>query len=309
MELDYSRIDPELSAALDQIPSQLQAITRDNIVAVRDMMASQPAPEVETDVTVDERTVSSAGGNVRVLVYRRPDSAVGPGVLWIHRGGYILGRSEDDRARVIAEELACTVVSVDYRLAPEHPFPAGPDDCHVGLLWMVEHASELNIDPARVAIGGASAGGGMAAGVALMNRDRGGPQLVLQLLLYPMIDNLHDTTSGKFVNHPVWNLQTSFNAWEMYLDGTPGVDAPPYAAATRATDLAGLPPAYICVGSEELFRDENIDYARRLSAAGVSTELAVFPGLFHGGDIFVPTARVSGRLRRSFLRALTDALA
>jgi len=159
-----------------------------------------------------------------------------------------------------------------------------------------------------VAIGGASAGGGMAAGVALMNRDRANHPLALQLLLYPMIDNLHATESGQYENHPIWNQGTSFRAWEMYLDGTPGERASPYAAAARAADLVGLPSAYICVGNEDLFRDEDVDYARRLNAAGVPCELAVFPGLYHGGDAFVPAAAVSRRLQRSFLAALGDAL-
>jgi len=309
MQLDHSKIDAELRAALDLLPQALGNISRDNIVAVREVLAAQRVPPVETPVTVAEQTIRGADGEVRVLVYRHPEQRPGPGVLWIHGGGYILGSAEDDRARVIAEELACTVVSVDYRLAPEHPFPAGVEDCHASLLWMVEQAAELGVDAGRIAIGGASAGAGMAAGVVLMNRDRGGPQLALQLLLYPMIDNLHDTPSGQYVDHPVWNQRTSFNAWEMYLNGTPGLDASPYAAAARATDLAGLPPAYICVGSEDLFRDECIDYARRLIAAGVPSELAVFPGMFHGGDMFVPGARVSRRLQQSFLRALADTLA
>ena len=148
----------------------------------------------------------------------------------------------------------------------------------------------------------------MAAGVALMSRDRGGPALAYQLLLYPMIDNLHDTPSGQFTNHPVWNQRTSFNAWEMYLDGVPGKDASPYAAAARATDLSGLPPAYVCVGAMDLFRDEDIDYARRLIAADVPCELSVYPGLFHGGDSFMPQAAVSQRLERGFLYALAQRL-
>ena len=173
---------------------------------------------------------------------------------------------------------------------------------------MIENAAELNVDPSRVAIGGASAGGGMAAGLALMLRDRGGPEIAFQLLLYPMIDNLHDTPSGQYTNHPVWNQKTSFASWEMYLDGTPGKDASAYAAAARATDLSGLPPAYICVGAEDLFRDEDIDYARRLIAAGVACELSVYPGLFHGGDSFMPQAAVSQRLEMSFLHALRQRL-
>lgn len=169
-------------------------------------------------------------------------------------------------------------------------------------------AKALGIDEHRVAIGGASAGGGMAAGVALMNNDKDNFPLQLQLLLYPMIDNLHATVSGKLENHPIWKRSTSFNAWEMYLDGIPAKLASPYAAATRATDLTGLPPVYLCVGSEDLFRDENIDYAQRLLAAGVPCEFSIFPGLYHGADSFIPTARVSRRLNKAFLQALDHAL-
>ena len=308
MQLDYARLDPELAAALEQMPLSFGGITRENVHTIREVMAAQRPPPVPTDITVERQSVPTAHGDVDVYIYQRNPSGPQPALLWVHGGGYIVGTAEDDRARIIAENLDCTVVSVDYRMAPEYPFPAGPEDCHSTLLWMVEHAQALKIDTSRLAIGGASAGGGMAAGVALMNRDRGGPALALQLLMYPMIDNLHDTPSGQYTNHPIWDQGTSFSAWEMYLDGTPGVDASPYAAASRATDLAGLPPAYICVGTEDLFRDEDIDYARRLIDAGVPCELAVFPGMYHGGDMLVPRARISRRLNANFLSALAHGL-
>ena len=307
-ELDYDRLDPELTPILDVLPKALADINRGNIVAVRETMGAQRPEAVETNVEIEKRVVPTADGDVPVFVYRRKSSTPQAGLLWIHGGGYILGAAEEDRARKIAEGLECTVVSVEYRLAPEHPFPAGPEDCYAALLWTVEHAAELGIDPKRLAAGGASAGGGMAAGVALMNRDRGGPALAMQLLLYPMLDNLHDTPSGQITNNPVWNQLTSFNAWEMYLDGVPGKDASPYAAATRATDLTGLPPAYICVGAEDLFRDEDIEYARRLMAAGVACELSVYPGLFHGADSFAPQAAVCQRLEQGFMHALGQSL-
>ena len=313
MELDLARLDPELAPVLTALPAELANIHRGTIDALREIMGARPPQPVSTTVRIEERTLPSPGGDVRVFVYGRPASgkqgdARRAGMLWIHGGGYLFGSAEDDRARCIAENLECNVVSVDYRVAPENPFPAGPEDCYAALLWMVENAAELGIDPARIAIGGASAGGGMAAGLALMLRDRAGPEIALQLLLYPMIDNLHDTPSGQYTNHPVWNQRTSFNAWEMYLNGVPGKDASPYAAAARATDLAGLPPAYICVGAEDLFRDEDIDYARRLMEAGVGCELSVYPGLFHGGDSFMPQAAVSQRLERGFLHALGQRL-
>lgn len=307
MELDYSTIDPVLLAGLAEMPPGLDDLTRDSVVAVREARAEFFQPAAGSAVRTVERTVGHESGDIRVVVYEAPDDTVRPGLLWVHGGGYVIGTAEDDRARLIAEEVGCRVVSVDYRLAPEHPFPAGVEDCHAALLWMFENASALAVDPDRIAIGGQSGGGGMAAGLALWNRDHDGPRPIFQLLLYPMIDNLHDTPSGRIVNHPVWNRETSLRAWEMYLDGTPGHDAPGYAAASRARDLAGLSPAYICVGSADLFRDEDIDYARRLVEAGVPTELAVFPGVYHGADLFAPDAAVSRRLRQSFVAALTDA--
>lgn len=308
MKLDLARIDPELAPILGVLPPELSDIHRGNIEGVRAALAAQPPPVIETVVEIEERKLHGKGGDLSVWVYRPPGPGPRPALLWIHGGGYILGSAQDDRARIVAETLDCVVVSVDYRLAPEHPFPAGPDDCLTALDGMIEQASELGIDTGRIAIGGASAGGGMAAGVALMNRDRGGPPLAMQLLLYPMIDNLHDTPSGQISDHPVWNQKTSFQAWEMYLNGEPGKEASPYAAAARATGLTGLPPTYICVGAEDLFRDEDIDYARRLMAAGVACELSVYPGLFHGADTFAPQATVSQRLQQGFLHALGQKL-
>lgn len=305
MLLDYDKLDPELRPALEQMPPL--EITRENVAFIRTALAARQQPST-VEVSSEVRTVATDYGGVDVYVYRKSDRPAQPALLWIHGGGYIIGSAQDERARVIAAELDMTVFSVDYRLAPEHPFPAGAEDCYATLEWIVRQATALGVDPQRLAIGGASAGGGMSAGVALMNRDRANHPLRLQLLLYPMIDNLHDTASGQYENHPIWNQGTSFRAWEMYLDGTPGASASPYAAAARATDLGGLPPAYVCVGSEDLFRDEDVEYARRLIAAHVPCELAIFPGLYHGGDAFVPQAAVSRRLQQSFLAALRDAL-
>lgn len=173
---------------------------------------------------------------------------------------------------------------------------------------MVENAKELGVDPSRIAIGGDSAGAGMAASVAIHNRDDNGPKLALELLLYPMLDNLHDTPSGSVENYPVWSRQTSLNAWEMYLNGTPGLDASPYASAARAKDLSRLPKTFITVGTVDLFRDEVIDYAQRLMAADVPTELAVYAGMYHSGEVFVPNASISQEMSGEYLRALKEAL-
>lgn len=306
MLLDYTRIDPELLPALETFPAL--DLNRENIVKMRDLLASGPQETSSIEVLSDKKSIDTEDGTVDIYIYRKNEQPNQPAILWIHGGGYILGDAKDERARIIADHCNCTVFSVDYRLAPEHPFPAGTNDCYSTLAWIMREAETLDIDKNRVAIGGASAGSGMAAGVALMNRDKANFPLKLQLLLYPMIDNLHATGSGKIENHPVWNQSTSFNAWEMYLDGVPGAEASPYAAAARATDLTGLPPAYMCVGSEDLFRDENIDYAQRLSAAGVPCEFSIFPGVYHSADTFVPEAKVSRRLNQAFLHALEHAL-
>ena len=307
MILDYDQIDPLLLPALENFPPL--DITRDNLSAVREMLAQMPSSPKPEGVIESKATISTDSSELDIYIYRKSDRANQPAVVWIHGGGYIFGSAEDDRSMRIATECDCTVFSVDYRLAPEHPFPAGPEDCYAALQWLMTGKSGYDIDLDRVALGGASAGGGMAAGVILMNRDRDNFPLALQLLIYPMIDNLHATSSGQYENHPVWNRATSDNAWEMYLGGTPDHDASPYAAASRAVDLSGLPPAYICVGTIDLFRDEDIAYASRLTAADVATELAVFPGVYHAAETFVPEAPVSQRLARSFIAALKDSLA
>lgn len=305
MLLDYDRIDAELRPLLEDFAAF--DIDRDNVLKVREMMeAMRVDPGVE--VLSDETTIQGPNGDIDIYIFRKDDRANQPAILWVHGGGYVMGSANDAKAKVLASECDCTVFSVEYRMAPEHPFPAGSEDCYAALTWLANNSTELSIDASRIVLGGASAGAGMAAGVALMNRDRDNFPLALQLLLYPMIDNLHATGSGEITNHPIWKLPTSVNAWEMYLDGTPDLDASPYAAASRATDLSGLPATYICVGTEDLFRDEDIEYARRLSEAGTPCELAVFPGMYHAGESFLPTAKVSRRMNESIYAATRDAL-
>ncbi len=304
-------IDPELAAAAELMPEQLGEITRDNLAEVRAMVAQMGERFTADTEGVDttERTIPGKGGDIRLYISQAQGaSEKQPCLLWLHGGGYLLGDGDEPVGPVFAGQLGCTVVSVDYRLAPEHPFPAGPDDCYDALLWVHQHAESLGIDPSRIGIGGASAGAGMSAGVALMSRDRQGPALSFQFLLYPMLDNLHNTASGALDNHAVWNRQTSLNAWEMYLDGTPGLQASPYAAAGRAEDLSRLPPTYLTVGTEDLFRDECIDYAQRLMAARVPTQLAVFPGVFHSAEMLAPEAAVSQRMTHCLFSALGDLL-
>jgi acetyl esterase/lipase len=241
-------------------------------------------------------------------VYSGPQPAANrPCLYWIHGGGYILGSPlvVDARLNRLVEQLGCVVVAVDYRLAPEHPYPAPLDDCGTGLRWTVEHAEELGIDPCRIVLVGVSAGGGLAAGLALQMRDRAEEPVAAQVLVYPMLDDRHVTPSSALLDTPVWSQAANRLGWRAYLAAEPGSpDVPAYAAPARATELGGLPPAYVGVGSVDLFRDESVEHASRLLAAGVPTELHVYDGAPHGFDVLTPHTAVA----RLFEHDLTGAL-
>ena len=192
------------------------------------------------------------------------------------------------------------IVSVRYRLAPEHPYPSGVEDCHAALLWTVGQAAELGLD-GRLVVAGFSAGGGLAAATALLNRDNGGPGLAGQLLVCPMLDDRNVAEPGEApLDWATWGRTSNRTGWTALLgDARGGPDVPPYAAPARATDLAGLPPAYLDVGSADIFRDEDIDYARRIWAAGGAADLHVWAGGFHGFENQLPGAAVSVAARRA----------
>lgn len=309
------RVDSELRPGLEFFPAELFSAIGDAPVTGKamfaELMSAMVAQLPPTDVSIEERAMPGPGGDLPIVIYQPPAPAPRPGLLWIHGGGYIVGSARDDANTIsFAEHVGCSVVSVDYRLAPESTYKDSVADCFAGLTWMVDNADELGVDSSRIAIGGASAGGGLTAGLAHYNRDQGGPALVLQLLIYPMLSDLHDTPSGREVSHPtVWNRDVSLKAWKMYLGDEYGSDSvSPYAAAARATDLSGLPPAYVTVGTEDLFRDEDIAYAQRLMAAGVPTQLEVYPGMFHGGELLLPDAAVSKRMLYGYREALKRAI-
>ena len=309
-------LDPEVGPALEPFPAEMITACGDDPRLARQMIAGLLEQLADllppTEVTLEERTIPGPNGDVPIVVYQPVDEAPRPGLLWIHGGGYVTGTARDDvNCYALAEHVGCTIVSVDYRLAPEATYKEAVTDCFAGLNWLVDNAGALGIDTSRIAIGGASAGGGLSAGLALYNRDHNGPDLALQLLIYPMLDDTHDTPSGRAITHEkVWNRDVSLKAWKMYLGDEHGSDdVSPYAAAARAKDLSGLPPAFVTVGTADLFRDEDIDYAQRLMAAGVPTELEVYPGMFHGGEIIAATADVSQRMRQGYLDALKRALA
>jgi acetyl esterase/lipase len=241
----------------------------------------------------------AAGPSVRVHRSAPRVSGPAPALLWIHGGGYVIGSAQQDDSlcRRFARELGITVAAVEYRLAPEHPYPASLDDCHEALRWL---AGLPGVDPTRVAIGGASAGGGLAAALALRVRDDI-PQPVLQLLAYPMLDDRSSTKPG--VNNTqfrLWNQTSNSFGWRSYLGGTDPTDAVP----PRQNDLSGLAPAWLGVGTRDLFHDEDLVYAERLNQAGVPCETEVVPGAFHGFDQLLPKAGVS----RSFFASQCSAL-
>jgi acetyl esterase/lipase len=272
-----------------------------------------PPPDRD-DVTKRDRTVPGRKGDpdvpIRIYTPRAPSRGARGCVVEIHGGGFIMGdvAMMDPWCQAVAALCDAVVVSVEYRLAPEHPFPAGIEDCHAALSWTAAHAGELGVDPARIAIAGQSAGGGLAAGTALLARDRGGPKLCFQLLEIPELDDRLETASMRaFTDTPLWNRPNAVWSWRYYLGESCGGDVSPYAAPARAKDLSNLPPAYVSTMEFDPLRDEGIDYALRMLQAGVQVELHSFPGTFHGSMV-VTTAEVSQRSLGEALGALSRAL-
>jgi acetyl esterase len=284
-------LDPELAPVVAMLPkadfTDLPA-ARAQIV---EMLTTGRAPD-GTGVQVEDVLVAGPPGapEVPLRIYR-PDVLAAPAAVYdVHGGGFIVGNVDIDHAGnlEIARTLGVVVVSVDYRLAPETPFPGPLEDVYAGLVWTAEHAAELGIDPGRIVIHGGSAGGGLCAGLALLARDRGGPAIAFQFLSVPELDDRLTTASmTAFTDTPMWNRPNAVISWDAYLGaGRAGTDdVSPYAAPARATDLSGLPPAYVSVMHFDPLRDEGIAYALGMLAAGVTVELHLFPGTFHGSGI------------------------
>ncbi|MDN4639869.1 alpha/beta hydrolase [Agreia sp. PsM10] len=275
----------------------------------------QRTPTTPEDMLIDEITVPGAPGGpaVSLRVYRpRTLTGPAPALFWIHGGGFLQGDPvQDERSSIdFARTLGITVVGLRYRLGPEHPSPAAIEDAYAGLSWLAEHAVERGVDPERIAIGGASAGGGLAAALALYAHDRGEITPAFQLLVYPMLDDrtaLRDDLDTRSVR--IWTPGSNRYGWSSYLGtapGGPGIS--PYAAPARRDDLSGLPPAWIGVGSLDLFLEEDLEYARRLREAGVPCESTVVKGAFHGFDVLFAEKPVSRRFWRAQAAALRGAL-
>jgi acetyl esterase/lipase len=308
-------LDPQLAAVLARLPVQRAGFDDMSVIrAMRDTRAllHSLGRELPTHqgVTTANRTIpgASAGAALGLRCYT-PAEGHGGVLLFFHGGGYVIGDlyTEEQRCLLLAADSGCVVVSVDYALAPESPYPGALEDAVAALQWAAGHAGEVGGDATRLAVGGSSAGGGLAAATALWARDHDGPSICFQLLVYPMLDDRIETPSMRGSDDMVMLDRTAMaQAWSHYLGGRPG-DA--YAAPARAEDLANLPPAYVLAAEHDPLRDEDVDYARRLSDAGVPSELHVFPGAFHGFDLVGLGTEVGRRAVAEQCAALKRALA
>ena len=311
-------VDPELIEALDTFPKY--HFTTESLPNIRtsfkELTTPQPSevhPEFSM-ISVSERYISGPPGapDVCVLIYLPTHvSTLRPALLWMHLGGYVFGRADQDdlKLKSIAANVGCAVLSVDYRLAPETPYPGQVEDCYAALRWVYMHADELGVDRTRIAIGGASAGAGLTAALGLLTRDRAEVPLVFQLLLYPMLDDraVTATDPNSYTGEYIWTADSNRFGWTALLGQQPGgPDTSPYASAARADHLEGLPPTFIGVGSIDLVLEEDLEYARRLMRAGVLTELHVYPGAYHAFDI-AKDAKVTQSFIRNQLEALKRA--
>jgi triacylglycerol lipase len=311
-----SLIDPQIAPMLDVFPDY--QFSDDHIVEIRKKMAAMmremAAPPLD-GVLVSQQVIDIGGYGLRLVIYtpENNDNAKKAALLHIHGGGYVVGSPEDFdwRNQVLCQQLGVLVVSVDYRLAPEHPFPRPLEDCYAALKWLFLNAAALAVDDRRIAIYGESSGGGLAAALAILARDRREVQVSFQVLIYPMLDDRTSAGNNEpnpFAGEFVWTHARNYYGWKSLLGVEPGGEqVSPYAAAARLASPGGLPPTYICVGAIDLFVDENIAYAHHLLRAGVPTELHVYPGGFHGFDTVVDSD-ISKQFYVDLFRALRKAL-
>lgn len=291
-------LDPEIAAALAALDLGFATLSDDTLPAVRKAMAAVSPPALSDAVARRDHVVP--GPRPVVVRIHRAKDATGPlpCIYWMHGGGLVLGTHTADDLRFDrwCPQLQCVGVSVDYALAPESRYPVPLEDCYAGLRWVHDNAAELGIDPRCIGIGGASAGAGLAAALALLARDRGELAVAFQALIYPMLDDRQVTVSSQWPD-PVWPPQANRYGWDSYLGDLADDAVPHYAAPARAGDLAALPPAFISVGALDGFSDEDIDYATRLRHAGVATELHVYPGAPHGYDSLTPNTTIARQAR------------
>ncbi|MDC0188191.1 alpha/beta hydrolase [bacterium] len=313
-----NRIDPASRLPLDELlntlPGGFNSIKdikeRRNVINSLISIMTAELPPID-NIVKEDRNISAPDALLELVVrIYKPTQVSGslPGIFFIHGGGMIMGsiETENHKAAMLCKTIQSIVVSVEYRLAPENPHPAQVQDCYEALVWMSKNAAELGFDTDRLAIVGGSAGGGLAIATALMARDQKFPKLIFQMANYPMIDDRNETPSSKEITDVgIWDRKANIEAWDWYLGGK---NADEYAAPARALDLSGLPPTFIDVGELDLFRDEDIEFAKRLLQAGVSTELHVYPGAYHASESFAPEAELSKQIWTKRIEALKRAL-
>lgn len=309
-------VDPEIADFLKLWP--IRDLSDASLPAARALLqeivtaqfAAAHADRSDAEMTREERTIPGSKGqpDVRAVIHRPVGSTVRPGYFHVHGGGYVMGAPEftDNRDRAVVTNHGCAVMSPAYRLAPETKFPGAVEDCYLALKWFYDHADELGVDRDCIIVGGESAGGGLAAALTVLVRDRGEIPVAGQLLCYPMLDDRTGSTvqAQKFAGEFLWTAAENRFGWTSLLPCPPGSDeVSPYAAASRVEDLAGLPPTYILTGALDLFLDENMDFVKRLIHAGVPAGLTVYPGAYHAFDLAGET-----RLGKAFAKDYDEAM-
>ncbi len=302
--------DPDVAHALATRDDIVTTMRPDEIPRLRRQMITYSESEITLDGSFELSRHRSMGldGEVTIVLLRpRSATAPAPVIYHVHGGGLVLGTAYDVLPSLapLAVQVGAAIAAVEYRLAPEHRYPAAVEDVYTGLEWLSASAADLGLDADRIVIDGVSAGGGLAAAAALLARDRGGPHLLGQMLICPMLDDRNDSESGwQMAGVGAWDRTANETGWSAYLGDIPRSEVPIYAAPGRAVDLSGLPPTFIDVGSAETFRDEDIDYATRIWRAGGDAELHVWPGGAHGFDALVPAAPLSRDARTARVRWL-----
>jgi acetyl esterase/lipase len=309
MSKQLSKIHPELQRIAKTFPNIIYS--KSIVWLINAMMRLTPSSKTIEGLQVENVLISrqDTDSKLRLRIYKPLTVTTStPVLLWMHGGGYLIGKPEQDDGicAQYVRELGIAVVSVDYRLAPKYPFPAPLDDCYSALKWIASHADELNIDPKRIAVGGNSAGGGLAVALAQLAFDRKEVEIAFQLLSYPMLDDRTVLrTDIDDSNNVAWNHPSNRFGWESYLGQNAGADdVPAYSVPARRADLSGLPPAWVGVGSLDIFHDEDVAYAQRLKECGVECELVIIEGAFHGFDVFDPKLSVVQEFRKSQFAAL-----
>ena len=300
MDTFIDQFGPKEREVLELLPRDLLDLSdiqkaRDRVQALAQLTAVEIAVD---DIEINDHFIDTADSktNFKIRLYRpKTISIPSPAILWIHGGGMVMGNVDADQSLCIetAKHLGVIIASVEYRLAPEYPYPAPLLDCFSALSWLHENSQRFEVDGSRIVVAGASAGGGLAAGTALYARDQSGPEIAGLLLVYPMLDDRNETKSSHAITDlRVWNRSANLSGWQAYL-GKNSKAPEIYAAPARATDITKMPPTFISTGEFDLFHDENVAFAKLLNENGVDVELKRYPKTFHASNLFCPTSDIS----------------